>query len=210
MKNRNPGKQPAERLKTHPLRSPLLWLAATGIVMFAACGKQSPVSAKSQAEEPAGIVVATTSTTATVEAIDYTTRTVTLKTPDGVIKSYRIGKDVPNFDRINVGDKVNATLVDELAVFVNKVGGPPNAVEATTVTLAPKGAKPGMIIANTQEITAKIDAIDTEHRTITIEEPLGKPRTVQVAPNVNLAQLKTGDDVVVRSTQAVALLVEKS
>ena len=209
MKHRNPGKQPAERLR-NSLRSPLVWLAAAGFVIFTACGKQPPVSAKSQAEEPAGIVVTTTTRTATVEAIDYTARTVTLKTADGVMKSYRIGKDVVNFDRINVGDTVNATLIDELAVFVNKVGEAPNAVEATTVTLAPKGAKPGMIVANTREITAKIDAIDAEHRTITIEEPLGQARTIQVAPNVNLAALRKGDDVVVRSTQALALLVEKS
>lgn len=35
------------------------------------------------------------------------------------------------------------------------------------------------------------------------------PTALKVGPNVNLADLKKGDDVVVRYTQALAVLVEK-
>jgi hypothetical protein len=78
------------------------------------------------------------------------------------------------------------------------------------VSLAPKGAKPGIFVANTVEVNGTIESIDAAKRTITLKKPAGEPRTLKLAPTVKLANLRKGDDVVVRYTQAVALFVEKS
>lgn len=160
-------------------------------------------------QQPAAMVVATATTTSTVESVDADARTVTLKNPDGTVNTYKLTKDVTNFDQIHPGDQVQATLLDAMAVYVRKAGTPPSAGERGMVALAPKGAKPGVVMADTKEVTDKIDAIDTTKQTITLQGVDGKPQTLKVGPNVDLADLKKGDDVIVRYTQAMAITVAK-
>jgi hypothetical protein len=209
MRVQEPRKELTKGRKMNPVLSAPLALAAIAVLTFASCSK-SREAARSQSDQPGTVVaVETATTTATVEAIDQNNRTVTLRYPDGSISTYKAGKDMTNFDQIRVGDKVNATVVESVAVAIRKSGAPPSAGEAVTVSLAPKSAKPGMIISDTQEVTSRIESVDTANRTITLEEVGGRPRTIKVAPNVNLADFKKGDDVVVRYTDAVALSVEK-
>lgn len=143
----------------------------------------------------------------TVDAIDATKRTVTLKNADGATRTVKCGKEVVNFDQIKVGDKVTVAVMESIAVVVRAKGGPPNAGEGVAVALAPKGAKPGAIMAETSEITAKVDAVDATKRTVTLEGPLGKQRTFRVGPKADLSAIKKGDDIVLRVTDALAIEV---
>ena len=77
------------------------------------------------------------------------------------------------------------------------------------VALAPKGAKPGGIMAETTQVTAKVTAIDTEHRQATLQFDDGTTQTVAVRPDVDLSKRKVGDKVVIRTTEALAITVEK-
>ncbi len=186
-----------------------------GAALFVACASfaigavQAAPAAKKQAGEPGAIAVMAATATATVQAVDSAKRTVTLKMPDGKVKTLKVGKEVKNFDQIKAGDKVKTTYVEELAVFLSKAGAPPSAEQVTSVQLAPKGAKPGMIVADTVELTAKVTAVDARKRTVTLTGPEGKSKTIKVAKQVNLKEVKKGDDVVVRYTEALAILVEK-
>jgi ribosomal protein L24 len=157
-----------------------------------------------------GLIVAdATTATATVQAVDREKRTVTLRNPDGTTSTYKLSKHVINFDEIEVGDQVRATTVDSLAVVIRKADEPPSIGEEEAVALAPKGAKPGVVVANTAELTATIKAIDRAQRTVTLAGPAGSTRTLKVGPDVDLTKVQPGDNVVVRYTQAVALMVEK-
>ena len=69
--------------------------------------------------------------------------------------------------------------------------------------------KPGMLIAETEDLKATIKATDAEKKTVTLCEADGACRTVKIAPGVKMEELKTGDDVNARITQAVAIVVEK-
>ena len=196
------------------LESPEFVLVVLGLLTLFACGPSRDVTrgraSRSADVEPAAIAIDTATATATVKSIDYSTRTLTLESPSGVTHTYKAGNDVINFDRIRQGDKVRATVSEALAISVRKAGVPSNARNATTVSLAPKGAKPGIFVANTVEVNGTIESIDAAKRTITLRKPAGEPRTLKLAPTVKLANLRKGDDVVVRYTQAVALFVEKS
>jgi|SwirhirootsSR2_FD_contig_71_2721467_length_1279_multi_2_in_0_out_0_1 hypothetical protein len=183
-------------------------LVAIGLLALASCSR-SRETARSQGDQPAVVAIDTATSTAVVQGIDYGTRTLTIRRPDGSIATYKAGKDVVNFDQIHVGDTVNATVIDALAVSIRKSGEQPNLGEGVTVALAPRGSKPGMIVSDTDEVTSKIESVDFANRTIVLEEVAGKPRTIKVSPRVNLADFKQGDDVVVRYTQALALFVEK-
>ena len=157
-------------------------------------------------EADAGEIV---TATATVEAVDSAKRTVTLKGSGGKTRTIHLGKEAVNFDQIKVGDQVRATVAQEVAVSVRKAGGPPGADASRVVALAPKGTKPGMVIADTAEVTAQVKSVDAEKGTFTLSEPDGGSKTVKAGPDVKLSELKAGDDVTARITRAMAIVVEK-
>jgi hypothetical protein len=76
--------------------------------------------------------------TATVEGIDQSNRTVTLKSASGRSTTLKVDKAVKNFDQVRVGDKLAAEYIDAIAVFVRKAGTPPSVAETSAVELAPK------------------------------------------------------------------------
>ena len=158
---------------------------------------------------PGGIFVETYKNTATVTAIDAANRKVTLVTPDGRKETFKAGPEVVNFDQIRVGDQVKATLTEQLAVYMAKDNPPAVEGEAALVALAPKGAKPGGLMANTVQIIAKVKAIDLKHHKATLQFPDGTTKTVAVRQDVDLTQRQVGEEVVIRATEAVAISVEK-
>ncbi|MFA5180967.1 MAG: hypothetical protein WC405_06570 [Syntrophales bacterium] len=168
-------------------------------------------AAKKPAGEPGAMVVDTVKATAKVTAIDKAKRTVTLEM-DGKSKTITCGPEVVNFDQIKVGDLLKVTYVEALAVYIQKAGAPAGGEEVKTVTLAPKGAKPGMLATDTIVLKAKIDAVDAKKGTLTITTPDSKTKTMKVAKNAKnvkmLKGLKKGDDIVVRHTEALAVVIE--
>jgi Cu/Ag efflux protein CusF len=171
-------------------------------------GQSAAEPAKAEAE-PAAFAIEGATATATVDAIDPAKRIVTLKAADGTTRSIHLGKECVNFDQIKVGDQVRSTVAEEVAVSVSKAGTPPSAGTGAVIALAPKGAKPGMLIADTEDVTAKIKSIDAQKGTITLSEADGTSRTIKAGPDVKLSELKEGDDVTARITQAMAIVVQK-
>jgi len=158
---------------------------------------------------PGGTAVATYELTASVAAIDQASRKVTLVDAAGIKKTVKAGPEVINFDQIRVGDQLKITATEELAVSVAGAGETPSDGGAQLVALAPKGAKPGAIMAETTRVTAKVTAIDADHRKATLQFEDGTTRIVAVRPDVDLSKRKVGDTVVIRLTEALAIEVAK-
>jgi hypothetical protein len=60
------------------------------------------------------------------------------------------------------------------------------------------------------ELTGNVESVDAQKHTIELKGPAGNVRTFKVDPSVkNLSQVKKGDQVVLRFTEAVALSVVK-
>ena len=179
---------------------------------------QTPAAPKAEtpaapnAEAPAGkpgvVVADVTRITATVEAIDQAKRTVTLKGWQGRTVILTVPPEAKNFDQIKVGDKVKVKYVDAVAVFVRKSNEPPAAAETQAVAVAPRGRKPLGAAIDTVEVSASVEKIDYQRRLITLKGPEGNVRTLKVDPRVKrLNEIKVGDDIVLRRTEAVALEV---
>lgn len=158
---------------------------------------------------PGGTVVQTFELTAKVAAIDAAARKLTLLSPDGIKQTVKVGPDAINFDQIRVGDQLVVTVTEQLVVYVAGEGEAPSGGGAQVVALAPKGAKPGGIMAETTQVTAKVTAIDTTNHKATLQFEDGTTRTVAVRPDVDLSQRKVGDKVVIRTTEALAITVRK-
>jgi Cu/Ag efflux protein CusF len=198
------------KVRTHnQWRAALIPALVLVLASYAGLGAANAPSTGDQANPIGGTVTASTTITATVQAVDPANRTVTLQTPDGTTRTYQVGPEAINFDQIKVGDQVKATYVESLAISLRNANEPPSAAESQAITRAPKGSMPSGTIVNTTELTARVTAIDTANRTVTLVGPAGNTRTLKVGPDVDLTKVKPGDNVVVRYTEALKIQVER-
>jgi hypothetical protein len=147
--------------------------------------------------------------TNTVVSIDAAQRRIELKHADGKITSYKCGPDIRNFDQIKVGDEVKATVVQEIAVYLKPASATQTLAATGRAVGARVGAKPGVVSLDTLDFTARIAAIDPWQHQVTLQTADGRTRPITVSEFINLADFNVGDEVRVRLTQALAVLVEK-
>jgi len=194
------------------VRIALLVSAAAAVSVFA---QEGPVDAVEtiniSAEEgvPGGAVVSTLEVEATVIEIDQEARTAVLQTPSGATMPVAVGPEAINFDQITVGDKVRAIVTEQLVIKMAAEDSAKDDGAAATAILAPKGAMPGAIVAETIRMTATVTAIDIEARSATLQFEDGSTKTVSVRPDIDLSQRKVGEKVAFEMSQMVALSVEK-
>ena len=125
-----------------------------------------------------------------VEGIDRDSGTIVVRTPGAPETStYQVGRGVENFSRFGLGDKVEATVREELSVYVLRDGQAPGA-----------DGVPEKIAAD-----ARVLSVDPSYRLLTLQYPNGKNETFKVALDVKLKEMEAGDAVVIRSVEAVAL-----
>lgn len=158
---------------------------------------------------PGGVIVDTVEVRAEVTAIDTANRKATLKRPDGEEFTVKVGPEAVNFDQVRVGDIVKATVTEELVVFLDEEGTSAPDGAAAMVALAPKGAQPGGVVAQTIQVTATVKAIDPVNRTATLRFDDGSTETFPVRDDIDLSQRKVGEKVVFQLTEMVAISVEK-
>jgi hypothetical protein len=158
---------------------------------------------------PGGTLVETYKLTATVTDIDAPARKITLVGPDGKKTTVKCGLEVTNFDKIRVGDVVKAMVTDELTVAMANAASAPGESETGLVALAPQGAKPAVLMAETQRYTATITAINLKRHQATLLFPDGSSRTFIVRKDVDLTQRKVGEEVAFRVALAMAVTIEK-
>jgi hypothetical protein len=158
---------------------------------------------------PGGVAVETFEITASVTAVNHAQRTATLVTPEGKQTEFKAGPGVINFDQVRVGDQVKAIITEQLVVYVREKSEAPSQEQAGLVALAPRGAKPGAVMAETVEITTRVKSVDLKNQKATLDFPDGSTRTVAVRPDVRLSTADIGREVVIQATQAVAIRVEK-
>lgn len=158
---------------------------------------------------PGGIVVNTKTVSARVTAIDYAQRKVTLLGAEGKSFTTKVGPQAVNFDQVKKGDLVNLTLTEELVVHLDDEKAPAAQGSAAAVALAPKGAQPGGVMAETTQIVATVTSIDLMKHTATLRFEDGTTRTLKVRDDVDLGKHKAGERVVFRVTEMVALSIDK-
>lgn len=176
-----------------------------GLAMAAVGGAPPPEDARASVISASLIV-----TVATVETIDYATRTVTLREATGNRVTLKVGRNAQNFDEVRQGDKIVAARYDEVAVGVRVSGRSPATEESQVVTFAPAGSKSDGIVVGTAALSAKVLAIDYQSRKLLLVSPAAPPRILHVDPSVpDFYGIQRGDQVMVRYTEAVAISIRK-
>ncbi len=151
-----------------------------------------------------------TTVQAIVSAVDLPYRHVTLTGPNGNAITFSAGEEIQNLSQVHVGDRVNATFMHQIVITVQSDASPPSAAGAVAMGAAPKGEKPGVMVAEHSQTVGQITAIDSVHRTADLEFTDGTINGVPVRPDVDLSRYKVGDNVVIQETTALTALVEKS
>lgn len=150
------------------------------------------------------------SETATVKALDLSTREVTLQHADGSTVTIHAGAQVRNLPQVRVGDNVTVTYYQSLAYDVTKAGeGTPGVTSAEALARAKPGEKPGGAVGRIITITATITAIDKAAQTVTLKGPDGDMVTVKARDPKKLDKVAVGDLVNITYTEAVAISVEE-
>jgi hypothetical protein len=168
------------------------------------------VAKKKRGEKPGVVVADAVVLKATVEAIDYVVRTITLKGPQGVPVTFKVDPSVKNFDQVQTGDKVIARYLESIAIYVERAKGKSTTDAVSAVEVTPRGKKPAGLSVNVTELKASVEAINYRKRTLTLKGPEGKSFTFKADKRVkNLREIKAGDEIVVRHTEALAISVEK-
>jgi len=184
------------------------WSTAAMVVLAMGFVLPAYATDKKDSDGPGGAVITTSSITATVESIDYSARTVILRGPNGDLVSMKVGREAKNFNRVKKGDKVTFDYYESVAVDIQKSTGELKAEEKQTVTGAKPGERPGGTIETTGHMTAKVEDIDYQSRMVTLKLPKGDIMILKVGDQVKrFNEIKKGDEIVVRYTQAVAIYV---
>ena len=149
--------------------------------------------------------------TATVEAIDQSTRMVTLKGSKGNSFTFKASDEVRNLAQVKVGDVVNVSYYESIAVRVLKKGEAfPTAGESSAMSRAKPGEKPAGAVGRQTSVNATLTAIDKKAKTATLKGEDGKSVTVKPLRPEKLDEVKVGDRLVITYTEAVAVKVEEA
>ena len=149
------------------------------------------------------------SITATVEAVEASTRTVTLKGPQGNYVDVVAPPEMTKFSAIKVGDKVTARYYENIVLSVQAPGQKPVDTDANSVARS-TGARPGATASMQRTITATITAIDMKVPSITFSGPNNWTYSSRVEDKKALATVKVGDKVDITWTAALLVSFEEA
>ena len=145
---------------------------------------------------------------ATVEEVDATKRTVTLKGPKGNVVPLTVGPEVRNLAQVKVGDQVRVRYAEALSLTLKKDGKELRSAKGASETArAPVGATPAGAVGEQITVVADVIAVDAKTHQVTLKGP---NRTVDlyVEDPAQLKLIKVGDQIEAVYTQAVAVTVE--
>lgn len=199
------------------LRSPLVagltLLASTGFLL---AQPAAPATSASTQTAPLRVFANAAKLRATVIDVSAAENLMILRSDDGHEQAVKVTPDALRGNGIAVGDRVNAELREATAISVRKTEASAGASSGTTLRavakaeLAPLREGQEAMTTDVIEITAPIRDINYARRQVSVLDPDGRPRIINVSDNVqNLDDLNEGDVIVIRYTEAVAVAITK-
>ncbi|SRR5581483_8230715 len=174
---------------------------------------QPQSQSQAPADKPALVASEAVTEKATVQDVNPKRRLVILKDPEGRTIRLKFKKDEAQaLSELHKGDVVTAKYYESTAVALAKPGEEPTGLEQESFVVAPEnGTAPGRVLVNSFQTTATVEKIDPQKRRIVLKEPDGKTVKLKVDKSVqNLDQIKPGDKIVVRYTEAAEVSIAKS
>ena len=156
----------------------------------------------------ARVVVRTTHEKAEVMELMPSKGDLALRSTAGTTARCKVAPEVENLSQIQVGQKVKATLSEAVAIFLVRNGPPPNAGAGVTVTGSAEGGQPGTVVLMTTDTGAKVFSVDRSYRLLRLEYGDGSRKDYKVSLPDTLEDVQKGDEVVVRTTEPLAICLK--
>jgi Cu/Ag efflux protein CusF len=118
--------------------------------------------------------------TGNVQSVDVTTRAVTVINSQGATELFRVGSNVPNLDKLQMGTKVTGSIQRPVRLIVLDNGAP-------TPTQAQAGNR----------IIASVTGVDSQRGQVTIRDTQGAEMLVQAGAPSSVSSVRTGARVLV-------------
>jgi hypothetical protein len=152
-------------------------------------------------------------TTNTVVSLDAAQRQIVMRQPDGNIVTYRAGREIANLSDFKVGDPVKATVIEQLGISVVGSGKLPDPGKSPAPAPVMVRARNGAVLTSMPVTVVQFKAVvvqmDSYERQVVVQTPDGQRRAFHIRPEMDLGDLKVGDDVAVQATEAMAIELEK-
>ncbi len=149
----------------------------------------------------------------TVEAIDHTRRTVTIRRQQGSLVTLDVPANATRFEQVKVGDTVKATYYDRVSLRLKPEGEPAvDRTEEPTITATP-GTLPGATRTKQRVATVTITGWDPVNKVVTFTGPDGTAYSRRLLDSTDpkiVEGLKEGDRVDVTRTEAVTVSVQST
>jgi Cu/Ag efflux protein CusF len=145
--------------------------------------------------------------TATIVAIDSTSRLITLKNEAGRSETIYAGPEVQRFAALKVGDKVTFKYWESIVYAIQPPGAKPPEPRTAAIVRRP-GTQPGATASEQLTTVVTIKAIDLKVPSVTVTTADGSVMSFKVEEPKNLEGVKAGDKVQVTYTRALAVSVE--
>ncbi len=166
------------------------------------------VTTNYKAGVPGGSYVETYETSAKLVAINPAKREMSFQAPDGSTNTFTAGPKFQNFDSYRIGDQVNVKVARELTAWFAPETPPASANVGEIVRNQP-GVKPGVLSAPPTEIMATVLAVNPDKQEATLQMSDGRTATFHVRKDIDLTKVKVGTTGVIRTSAAMALMMEK-
>ena len=141
---------------------------------------------------------------ATVEAVEQSTRTVVLRSKEGALRTVQLGPTA-QIANIKVGDTVSATYYENIIIRKKPAGEPD--VDTLEAAAQRGNTKAGGTIGLQQAVTATVTAVDMNAPSISLSGPRGWTYSSKVQDKKALEQLKVGDKIDITWTEAILVAV---
>jgi hypothetical protein len=178
-----------------------------GLALFSSAVMLTLAAGPARAEQTKTITGETKTVTATVEAIEKTSREVTVKKADGKYEVFYVPKDVKRFDTLKIGDKVTAKYYENMVLRLKPQGE--KAQDTTSAAVSKSKESAAGTAAHQTTITATISAIDMNAPSITFSGPRGWTYSSRVEDKAALAKVKVGDKVDITWTEALIVSLDE-
>ncbi|HMF97747.1 MAG TPA: hypothetical protein VKE96_25785 [Vicinamibacterales bacterium] len=145
--------------------------------------------------------------TATIQAIDQTSRTVTLRFKDGDEDTFTAGPEIQRFNEFKVGDSIEMTYVASIVVQIQKPGAAAAGTTGEAAITRGRGPTPSGTMSAQIKKTVTVKSIDPAVPSITVMTDDGRTVTRKIEDKKNLEGVKPGDKLDITYTEAVLMSI---
>ena len=147
------------------------------------------------------------SMTVTIEAIEQSSRTLTVKTDKGFYETIQAPPGMQRFSELKVGDTITARYYENVVVRLKKPNEAAVDVDSAALTRG-KGNTPAGTAAAQRTITVTVTTMDPKTRAVTVKGPNGYTYSRKVADKKTFDTLKVGDRLDMTWTDALLISVD--